>query len=188
MKNEIKIYCDGSARNNKKIEKRLFGSFSSIVYLNNERFFETTEGFENITNNQMELSGFVFPIFILKKQFKEIYDNSNIEVISDSQYLTKGVNEWLNGWIKKNWHTTSGKVKNLEIWKLITFILNDMKQKNNDYTFTWVKGHNGHDLNEACDNNCNEKVKKLDFGQEEPMDFESVFNKMINYFINEKNE
>jgi len=181
-KNIIKIYCDGSARNNKNMDKRLFGSFSSVVHINDKPLFDITEGFENVTNNQMEVMGFIFPMFVLKKQFNEIYSVSNIEVISDSQYLIKGINEWLNGWIRKNWHTTTGLVKNKELWVMIVSILNDIKQKNNDYLCTWVRGHDGHPLNESCDSNCTEKVKKLDSGIEEPLCFEEVSSKLIKYF------
>ena len=182
-KNKITIYCDGSARNNKKNTTKIpYGSFSSIVYLNDKLLFEVTEGFNGVTNNQMEVLGFIFPIVILKKNYNEIFHLCDIEVVSDSQYLIKGINEWLHGWIKKNWHTTSGAVKNKELWVMIVSILNEVKQKNNDYICTWVRGHNDHPLNESCDSNCTEKVKKLDSGQEEPLCYEDIIRKFSKFF------
>ena len=71
-----------------------------------------------------------------------------VEVISDSKYVTDAFNQnWIGTWLKKGWKTAGNKpVKNIDLWKRL------LKAKEiHAVTFTWVKGHAGHDENERCD-------------------------------------
>ena len=70
-----------------------------------------------------------------------------VEVTSDSQLLVRGATEWLPGWIRKNWRTSTGKpVENQDLWRALIAI-----QARRTVTWTWVRGHAGHELNEAAD-------------------------------------
>lgn len=72
----------------------------------------------------------------------------SVKLYSDSQYLVKAFNEhWIQGWIRRNW-MRNGKepVKNTDLWKRL---LKAMEP--HQVTFIWVKGHNGHEMNERCD-------------------------------------
>ncbi len=138
---DVKIYTDGSARGNPDGP----GGYGAIVVyidakgIEHER--EYSAGFIKTTNNRMELMAAIVGIEALTKP-------CNVLVYSDSQYLVKAFNDhWLEGWIKKNW--TRGKnepVKNIDLWKRL------LKAKEpHNVTFEWVKGHNGHPMNERCD-------------------------------------
>ena len=72
----------------------------------------------------------------------------NVNLISDSKYLVDAFNQhWIEGWIKKGWKRGKNEpVKNVDLWKRL---LEAMKIHN--VTFTWVKGHAGHEMNERCD-------------------------------------
>jgi ribonuclease HI len=71
-----------------------------------------------------------------------------VRLYSDSQYLVKAFNEnWLEGWIKKGWkRSQNDPVKNVDLWKRLLKAMGAHK-----VTFHWVKGHNGHPMNERCD-------------------------------------
>ncbi len=102
---------------------------------------ELSEGFENVTNNQMELLAVIVGLEALKKP-------ADVTVVSDSKYVVDAFNNnWIYGWIKKGWKT-AGKspVKNIDLWQRL---LKAMKP--HDVTYKWVKGHAGHDYNERCD-------------------------------------
>jgi ribonuclease HI len=83
------------------------------------------------------------------KSLKNPYE---IEIISDSQYVCKSINEWLAGWIKKNFKG----VKNLELWKEYIEISKKHKIK-----ATWVKAHDGHPENEECDRISKQEAEKF---------------------------
>ena len=102
---------------------------------------ELSEGYENTTNNQMELLAVIVGLEALKKP-------CSVTVYSDSKYVVDAFNnKWIDGWIAKGWRT-AGKspVKNVELWKRLL----DAK-KQHDVDFIWVKGHAGHEYNERCD-------------------------------------
>jgi len=70
-----------------------------------------------------------------------------IEVFTDSQYVQKGISEWMNRWIARGWKTASGKsVKNRDLWLQLKKFSEGLNVK-----FKWVKGHAGNIWNERCD-------------------------------------
>ena len=72
---------------------------------------------------------------------------SIFEVHTDSQYVQKGISEWMRGWITRNWKTSAGKpVKNKDLW----LQLNNLNDKLTVH-WKWVKGHAGDEWNERCD-------------------------------------
>ena len=72
----------------------------------------------------------------------------NVLIYSDSQYLVKAFTDnWLEGWIKRGWKTSSKEpVKNIDLWKRLLKAMEPHKVR-----YEWVRGHNGHPMNERCD-------------------------------------
>lgn len=134
MKN-IKMYTDGACKGNPGA-----GGYACIlVYGENEKVLSGGE--RETTNNRMELSAVIAGLEALKEP-------CSVEVISDSKYVVSAINEgWLRSWMKNNWKKSDKKpVLNVDLWQ--RFI--EVSEKH-DITFTWVRGHNGHDYNERCD-------------------------------------
>ena len=83
---------------------------------------------------------------------KALKEPCEVEVISDSSYVVKGINEWLENWKKKEFR----KIKNPELWKEYVEVA-----KNHKVNATWVRGHAGHKENEICDKIAKEEAQKL---------------------------
>ena len=67
-------------------------------------------------------------------------------IYTDSQYLQKGIGEWLPGWIRKNWRTTSGKVANRDLWEELI-----AAEKPHVVRWEWLRGHDGDSNNQRVD-------------------------------------
>ena len=126
---KITLFSDGSALGNPGP-----GGYGTIlVYKGKEKILSGGE--THTTNNRMELKGAI-------EGLKALREPCEVEIISDSSYVVKGINEWLSGWIKRDFK----KVKNIDLWKEYIEISKPHKVK-----ATWVRGHNGHPENERCD-------------------------------------
>jgi len=92
------------------------------------------------TNNRMELSAAIAGLTSLP-------DGAHVELHGDSQYVLKGIDEWLDGWIKRGWKRgRNKKVENEDLWRLI-----DEQRARLTIKTHWVRGHDGHEENERCD-------------------------------------
>ena len=137
----VTIYTDGSARGNPDGP----GGYGTVlIYIDSrgtEHRREYSAGYQKTTNNRMELMAAIAGLEALTKP-------CNVTLYSDSQYLIKAFNEkWLEGWIKKGWKRGKNEpVKNVDLWKRLLKAMEPHK-----VTFHWVKGHNGHPMNERCD-------------------------------------
>ena len=137
---KVTIYTDGACSGNPGN-----GGYGTIlVYIDSNGIKhekELSQGYKNVTNNQMELLAVIVGLEALKKP-------SEVTVISDSKYVVDAFNNnWLESWQQKNWRNASKQpVKNIDLWKRL---LNSMKE--HDVKFIWVKGHAGHEYNERCD-------------------------------------
>jgi ribonuclease HI len=101
---------------------------------------EQSGGEHETTNNRMELTAVIEGLSALTRP-------SVVELYSDSQYVLKGLNEWMPGWKKKGWRTASKQpVKNVDLWKQL-----DTLKDGHEIRFHWVKGHAGHPENERVD-------------------------------------
>lgn len=101
---------------------------------------EASGGEALTTNNRMELTAVIEGLRAIKRP-------SRVEIYSDSQYVLKGLNEWMEGWKRKGWKTSAKKpVKNRELWETL-----DELRSVHDLTYHWIKGHNEHPENERCD-------------------------------------
>ena len=104
------------------------------------REVENSGGERMTTNNRMELMAVIRGLEALKRR-------SRVELWSDSQYVLKGLKEWLAGWKAKGWKTASkAPVKNVDLWQEL-----DELTAKHEITFHWVRGHNEHPENERCD-------------------------------------
>ena len=126
---KITLFSDGSALGNPGP-----GGYGVVLrYEGKEK--ELSGGESHTTNNRMELLGAIEGLRALK-------ESCEVEIISDSSYVVRGINEWLDGWIKKDFK----KVKNIDLWKEYIEV-----SKLHNIKGTWVRGHNGHEENERCD-------------------------------------
>jgi ribonuclease HI len=138
---DITIYTDGAARGNPDGP----GGYGTVLQFIDSKGElhekELSAGYKKTTNNRMELMAVIVGLEALTKP-------CNVTLVSDSKYVTDAFNQhWVEGWIKKGWKRGKNEpVKNVDLWKRL---LEAMKPHN--VTFKWVKGHNGHPLNERCD-------------------------------------
>jgi len=127
----IYLYTDGAASGNPGP-----GGWGAVLICGDLRK-EMSGGFARTTNNRMELTAVIEGLKAIK------WDNAEVEVWSDSQYVVKAVTEgWLENWIRKQWK----KVKNPDLWQVFAELYRRHK-----VTFHWIKGHAGHPENERCD-------------------------------------
>ncbi len=144
--NEITIYCDGACSGNPGP-----GGFGYIIRKDGKSA-EFKGGSPSATNNRMELTAAI-------KAIEKIKQRSKITVVSDSQYLVKGMTEWISGWQKRGWiNSQKDPVKNKDLWlKLIEL------SKKHDIRWEWVRGHEGHIENEKCDRLAREYIDKIKY-------------------------
>ena len=92
------------------------------------------------TNNRMELAGAI-------EGLKRLKESCTVEIVTDSEYLRKGMLSWVNGWKRNGWLTASKKpVTNKELWMMLDELVGAHKT-----AWTWTKGHAAHADNNRCD-------------------------------------
>jgi len=137
-KPSVELFTDGACSGNPGPGGWAFILRHSATGKEIERF-----GGEAITtNNRMELTAVIEGLRTLKKP-------SRVEVYADSQYVLKGLNEWMEGWKKRGWKRGKrGKepVMNVELWQEL-----DRLRAEHELVLHWVRGHTGHSENERCD-------------------------------------
>jgi len=151
MKKQIIIYTDGACSGNPG--KGGWGAL--LMYSSSIR---EISGFSPATtNNRMELTAAIKALEILKRPCK-------VRITTDSTYVMKGITEWLPGWIKKGWKTSSNSpVKNVDLWQALM-----TAKAQHEVEWQWVKGHNGHAGNERADVLANRGIDELHQGALSP--------------------
>ncbi len=92
------------------------------------------------TNNRMELSGAIAGLAALTRRCR-------VRVTTDSEYVKKGMTEWIEGWVKRGWKNTQKKpVANRDLWERLLELA-----EQHQVEWHWVRGHDGHVENERCD-------------------------------------
>ena len=91
------------------------------------------------TNNRMALASAVAALQLLARKGARL----TVLIVSDSQYLVKGMREWVPGWVGRGWRRKEGPIENLELWKALF-----ASSRLHDVQWTWVRGHKGHAKNE----------------------------------------
>ena len=144
MMKKIKLYTDGACEGNPGP-----GGYAAILVADSkEREFTGAEA--KTTNNRMELLAVIVGLEALDEV-------SDVEVITDSQYLVKGITEWIHAWRRKNWKTASGgAVKNRDLWQRLDALVSKHRVR-----FQWVRGHSGHPENERADALAKEAIEQL---------------------------
>ena len=141
---KVEIFTDGACRGNPGP-----GGYGSIIRTRDQEN-EISGSAKSTTNNIMELTAAVVALKQLKKPCEVV-------LTSDSQYLVKGMTQWIKGWAKKGWITASKQpVKNKEIWLEL-----DQLNKVHKISWKWVRGHQGHAENERCDALANMALDKM---------------------------
>ncbi|MEN9640395.1 MAG: hypothetical protein RLZZ262_2264 [Bacteroidota bacterium] len=127
----ITIYTDGAAKGNPGP-----GGYGLIMQ-SGDHYKEFSQGFRLTTNNRMELLSVIVGLEKIKVA------KARVVVVSDSKYVVDAIDKkWIDGWIKRGWKN----VKNPDLWKRYLQIAAQHHVK-----MHWVKGHNGHPMNERCD-------------------------------------
>lgn len=137
----IYIYSDGACKGNPGA-----GGWGALLISGGHRK-EISGGEANTTNNRMEMTAVIRALESLKRP-------STVEVHTDSQYVQKGISEWMSGWKRRNWRTADGKpVKNQDLWLQL-----DALSQLHRIEWKWVRGHAGHPENERADALANQGV------------------------------
>ncbi|MCL4477266.1 MAG: ribonuclease HI [Nitrospirae bacterium] len=143
----VEIYADGACSGNPGV-----GGYGAILR-SGGREKELSGCEEMTTNNRMELRGVISALEALKKPCR-------VRIITDSNYVVKGMKEWINEWRRKNWKTTQKKdVLNRDLWERLLKV-----SEPHEIEWTWIKGHDGHPENERCDRLAREEIKKCKKG------------------------
>jgi ribonuclease HI len=144
----IKIYSDGACKGNPGV-----GGWGALL-VHNEQSIEIFDGELETTNNRMELKA------VIEALNHATSMNDDIQIYTDSSYVQKGIQEWIQNWKKNGWRSSNKKpVKNQDLWQEL-----DTLNSNLNVEWFWVKGHAGHPGNERADFLANEGVKKIKQG------------------------
>ncbi len=143
----VEIYADGACSGNPGV-----GGFGAI--LRSWQREKELSGCEKMTtNNRMELLAVISALEALKKPCR-------VKVTTDSNYVVKGMNVWINEWMRKNWKTAQKKdVLNRDLWERLL-----KASKPHEIEWAWIKGHDGHPENERCDRLAREEIKRCKRG------------------------
>ncbi|MGR8919959.1 MAG: ribonuclease HI [Gammaproteobacteria bacterium] len=140
----VEIYTDGACRGNPGPG----GWGVRLRYREHER--ELKGAAAETTNNRMELTAAIEALAALKQP-------SPVDLHTDSQYVQKGITEWIASWKKRGWKTASKQpVKNVDLWQRL-----DALVARHDVRWHWVKGHAGDAGNEAADRLANEAIDEM---------------------------
>jgi ribonuclease HI len=141
---KIKIYTDGACKGNPGV-----GGWGALLIAGKHEK-ELFGGEKETTNNRMELMAVIQALGALKRPCQ-------IDLHTDSQYVLKGITEWLDGWKAKGWKTASkAPVKNVDLWQEL-----DAACRLHKIQWIWVKGHAGDAGNERADELANKGVESV---------------------------
>ena len=141
---KVEIFTDGGCKGNPGP-----GGYGCILK-QNDYIKELKGGVTQTTNNIMEMTAVIVAL-------KQLNWTGEIRLTTDSQYVVKGMTEWMKGWIRNGWKTASRQpVKNKKLWQEL-----DEVSKPHTIKWIWVKGHSGHPENERCDQLANEAIAEL---------------------------
>ena len=144
MMDKIQIYTDGACKGNPGV-----GGWGALLVAGNKEK-ELFGGEKETTNNRMELMAVIQALNALKRPCE-------ITLHTDSQYVLKGITEWISGWKAKGWKTASkAPVKNVDLWQAL-----DQAQSVHQIDWRWVRGHTGHPGNERADQLANRGVESV---------------------------
>ncbi|MCU0934550.1 MAG: ribonuclease HI [Gammaproteobacteria bacterium] len=130
----VEVFTDGACRGNPGP-----GGWAALLrYGGHEKLISGGEPLT--TNNRMELMAAIRALEALKRP-------CHVRLHTDSEYLKRGITEWISGWKRKGWKTAAGQpVKNVDLWEQL-----DRARSTHEVQWAWVRGHSGHPENERVD-------------------------------------
>ncbi|MDO3382330.1 ribonuclease HI [Gilvimarinus algae] len=141
---QIEIFTDGACRGNPGP-----GGWGALLRYNGKEK-ELYGGEPATTNNRMELKAAI-------EALRALNEPCEVILTTDSQYVRKGISEWLAGWKRNGWRTAAKKpVKNDDLWREL-----DQLSAAHRIDWRWVKGHSGHRENERADQLANRGIDSL---------------------------
>ena len=142
--NQVVIYTDGACKGNPGP-----GGWGVLLRSVDGSEKELCGGESGTTNNRMEMMAVIQALAALKRPCQ-------VTLHLDSQYVLKGITEWLPGWKAKGWRTAAKQpVKNVDLWQQLDALVS---QGGHTIDWRWVKGHNGDPGNERADGLANKGV------------------------------
>jgi ribonuclease HI len=139
----VEVFTDGACSGNPGV-----GGYGAVLKFG-EREKEISGCVPVTTNNRMELTAVIKALEALKRSCR-------VKLVTDSNYVVRGMTLWISGWTKNNWKNSQKRqVLNKDLWE----ILFDLS-KRHDIQWIWIKGHNGHAENERCDRLARFAIKK----------------------------
>lgn len=139
----VEIFADGACSGNPGV-----GGFGSILR-SGDREKELSGCDKLTTNNRMELLAVISALEALRKPCK-------VRIVTDSNYVVRGMSEWIDSWIERGWKTYQKKeVLNRDLWERLL-----KASRLHDTEWVWIKGHNGHAENERCDRLARQEIKR----------------------------
>ena len=140
----VDIFSDGACKGNPGP-----GGWGAVLRFGDQEK-EIFGGEPQTTNNRMEMTAVIEALSQLKPA-------SIVRVYTDSQYVQKGISEWLPGWKARRWRTAANQpVKNIDLWQRM-----DALAAQHDIEWLWVKGHAGHPENERADALANRGISEM---------------------------
>jgi ribonuclease HI len=141
----IEIYKDGACRGNPGP-----GGWAALL-ISGERRKEISGSEAHTTNNRMELLAAIRGVEALKNP------GTTARIYTDSQYVIKGISEWVASWKRRGWKTADKKpVKNQDLWERL-----DQLAEQHEIEWHWVRGHSGVEGNERVDQLANEAIDAM---------------------------
>ena len=138
----VVLYADGACKGNPGP-----GGWGVLLQIGG-REKEMFGGEARTTNNRMELTAVI-------EGLRSLADGSRVRVYTDSQYVQKGISEWIHNWKRRGWLTADKKpVKNVDLWKKL-----EETARAHQVEWHWVKGHAGHPENERADALANKGIE-----------------------------
>jgi ribonuclease HI len=139
---EVTIYTDGACRGNPGP-----GGWGAILrYSGHEK--QLSGGEKETTNNRMELLAAL-------EGLRALTEPCRVSLFTDSEYLKKGITEWLPNWKRRNWRRKGGKLANVDLWMKL-----DEEIGRHEIRWRWVRGHAGHPMNERVDRLARKAIPK----------------------------
>ncbi|KAA0893586.1 ribonuclease HI [Oryzomonas rubra] len=137
----VEIFCDGACSGNPGP-----GGYGAILRCQG-RTKEISGGETPTTNNRMELTAAI-------EALRQLTRPCRVILTTDSQYLVKGMTEWITGWQRKGWQNSKKEpVVNRDLWETLLGLA-----QRHSIEWRWVRGHNGHSENERCDTLAREAI------------------------------
>lgn len=133
MQSELHIYTDGACQGNPGP-----GGWG-VVFLWGGQTHQISGGELVTTNNRMELTAVIMALSELKQQVP-------VKLYSDSQYVIRGMTEWIHGWKKRGWKRATGPLENSDLWQDLDRLAGGF-----NIEWIWVRGHVGNQYNEIAD-------------------------------------